>query len=80
MNSDSKKDKLNENLPKVEESASVYYTKTDLKKGNSDTNWDNLPEILQQLIEKGVKQCEAGETKPHAQVVAEMKARFNLKH
>ena len=80
MNSNSKKDKPSENLPKVEESSTIYKSKADLENENSGADWDNLPEILQKLIEKGIKQCEAGETKPHAQVVAEMKARFNLKN
>jgi hypothetical protein len=79
MNSNSNKDKPNENLPKVEESSTLYKSKTDLEKENSATDCDNLPEILQQLIEKSIKQCEAGQTKPHAQVMAEMKVRFNLK-
>jgi hypothetical protein len=80
MNSNSKKDKPNENLPKVEESAAMYQSKTDLEKENSDTNWDDLPEILNQLLEKGIKQSEEGQTKPYEQVMAEMKARFNLKN
>lgn len=80
MNSNSKKDKSNENLPKVEEGATLYRSKIDLEKESSDTDWDNLPELLQQLLEKGIKQCEEGQTKPHAQVMAEMKARFNLKN
>jgi hypothetical protein len=78
MNSNSKKDKSNENLPKVEEGATLYRSKTELEKENSD--WDTLPEILQKLLEKGIKQCEEGQTKPHVQVMAEMKARFNLKN
>lgn len=80
MNSNHKKDKPTENLPKVEESSTMYKSKNDLEKENSDMDWDNLPEILQQLLEKGIKQCEEGQTKPHAQVIAEMKARFNLKN
>ncbi|AOW10998.1 hypothetical protein [Flavobacterium gilvum] len=78
MNLDSQKDKPNENLPKVEESASVYCTKADLRKGNSDTDWDNLPEILQQLIEKGIKQCDEGELIPHEKVMSDIKKRFNI--
>jgi hypothetical protein len=80
MNSNSKKEKSNENLPKVEESSTVYKSKTDLEKEKSENDWIDLPEILQQLIEKGIKQCESGQTKPHAQVMAEMKKRFNLKN
>jgi soluble cytochrome b562 len=34
MNSNSKKEKLNENLPKVEESSTMYKSKTDLEKEN----------------------------------------------
>jgi hypothetical protein len=79
MNSNSRKDKPNEILPKVEESSKAHKSKADLEKGNSDTDWDDLPEILQQLLEKGIKQCEEGQLKPHAQVMAEIKARFNLK-
>jgi hypothetical protein len=35
MNSNHKKDKYNENLPKVEESPSIYKSKTDFEKENT---------------------------------------------
>nr|WP_315256745.1 hypothetical protein [uncultured Flavobacterium sp.] len=44
MNSNSKSDKLNENVPKAEEST-------------FDENRDKFPKILQQLIEEAIKQC-----------------------
>ncbi|TRX36787.1 hypothetical protein FNW52_05990 [Flavobacterium sp. ZT3R18] len=83
MNSNSKKDKPNENLPKVEESATLYQSKTDLEKENlekenSDTDWDDLPETLNQLLEKGLKQCEEGKLIPHEKVMSDIKKRFNI--
>jgi hypothetical protein len=78
MNSNSKKDKSNENLSKVEEGATLYRSKTDLEKENSDTDWDNLPEILKQLLEKGIKQCEEGQLIPHEKVMSDIKKRFNI--
>jgi hypothetical protein len=78
MNSNSKKYKPSENLPKAEESATLYH-KTDLEKENSDTaDWDNVPEILRQLIEKGIKQCEEGQLIPHEKVMSDIKKRFNI--
>ena len=51
---------------------------TDLEKENSDTDWDNLPEILKQLLEKGIKQCEEGQLIPHEKVMSDIKKRFNI--
>ena len=42
MNSNSKNDNVNENIPKVEESSTLYKSKADLEKNNSDS----FPEIL----------------------------------
>jgi soluble cytochrome b562 len=64
MNSNSKKDKLNENLPKVEESATVYKSKADLEKennigydidGNEISEKDFISDIQEalQLFQKG---------------------------
>lgn len=78
MNSNSKKDKPKENLPKVEEGATLYQSKTDLENENSVTDWDDLPEILQQLLEKGIKQCEEGQLIPHEKVMRDIKKRFNI--
>jgi|GEM_PF-1787537 len=78
MNSNSKKDKPNENLPKVEESASVYKSKADLDSGSSNLDWDNLPDILKQLLEKGIKHCEDGELIPHEKVMGDIKKKFNI--
>jgi hypothetical protein len=78
MNSNFKKDKPDENLPKVEESSTIYKSKADIVKESSDMDWDNLPEILQQLLEKGIKQCEEGQLIPHEQVMTDIKKRFNI--
>lgn len=78
MNSKSKKDQPNENLPKVEESASVYQSKADLGRENSNLDWDNLPEILKQLLEKGIKQCDEGELISHEKVMGDIKKKFNI--
>jgi hypothetical protein len=55
MNSNSKKGKTTEKLPKVEENAALYKSKTDLEKENTDDDWNNLPEKLKQLLEVGLK-------------------------
>lgn len=47
MNSNSKKDKLNENLPKVEESSAAYKSKVDLDKENVIGYDSNGNEILE---------------------------------
>lgn len=74
MNSNPDKNKPNEDLPKVEESASVYKSRVDLETGNLDS----MPEVLNQLLEKGIKQCEEGELIPHEKVMSDIKKRFNL--
>ena len=74
MNPNSNKNKSSEDLSNVEESASVYISKTDLEK----EHLDSMPEILKQLLEKGIKQCEKGEFIPHEKVISDIKKRFNL--
>ncbi len=78
MNSNSKKDKDNKSLPKVEESPAVYQSKVDLGSEISDDDWHSMPEILHKLIEKGIKQCEDGELIPHEKVMNDIKKKFNI--
>lgn len=78
MDSNSKKNKSIEKPLSVEEEAVLYQSKSELETENSDDYWDNLPEQVKQLIEIGLKQCEEGLGKPHAQVMAEIKKKYNL--
>lgn len=75
MNASERKYKIIEKLLKVEEEAALYQIENIL---NKDDDWDNLPLIVQQLIEKGIEQSERGETKPHEQVMSEIKKKYNL--
>ena len=40
---------------------------------------DEISQLLEKLIKKGIEQCDRGETTPHTQVMAEMKIKHNLK-
>ena len=53
--------------PKIE-----YISKS---KNSSD---DEFSGLLEKLIEKGIAQCERGETAPHEVVMARIKQKFNL--
>jgi hypothetical protein len=77
MNASERKCKIIEQLLKVEEEATLYQIENILNK-DSDDFWDNLPSVVQQLIEKGIEQSERGETKPHEQVMSEIKKKHNL--
>ena len=56
----------------------LYQSKSDLETENQDDFWDELPEHLKQLFETGLKQSEQGLGKPHSQIMAEVKKKFNL--
>jgi hypothetical protein len=40
---------------------------------------EELHPVLVQMLEIGLKQIELGQTKPHKQVMAEMKKKYNFK-
>jgi hypothetical protein len=69
-----KYNEIEKKLLQVNESQAVYSIES-----KADDEWNSLPEKLKQLLEIGIKQCEKGETRPHEEVMAEMKLRFNLK-
>lgn len=64
----------NKRINKVEEPTDLYQTTPESKKASEELN-----PILVQLLEIGLKQIELGETKPHDQVMAEMKKKYNFK-
>lgn len=55
---------------KVNEPEIVYKSQSEIEEQESNS-------ILNQLLEIGIKQCENGETRPHEEVMAEMKRKFN---
>jgi hypothetical protein len=58
---------------KVEEPNVVYNNHT------VSENETELHPVLIQMLEIGLKQIELGQTKPHEQVMAEMKKKYNFK-
>lgn len=56
---------------KVNEPEIVFKSKSEIEKEEESNS------ILNQLLEIGIKQCENGETRPHEEVMAEMKRKFN---
>ena len=59
---------------KIEEQAEAYEV-TPKKEVTSE----ELHPVLVQMLEIGLKQIELGQTKPHEQVMAEMKKKYNFK-
>lgn len=57
----------------VQEPVTEYLSKIEIDSKNE------MSELLEKLLKKGIEQCERGETNPHAQVMAEMKIKHNLK-
>lgn len=58
---------------KVNEPETVYKSQYEIEKEDESNS------ILNQLLEIGLKQIENGETRPHEEVMAEMKLKYNLK-
>lgn len=56
---------------KVNEPQTVYKSQSENEKEEESNS------ILNQLLEIGIKQCKNGETRPHEEVMAEMKRKFN---
>ena len=56
---------------KVNEPEIVYKSQSEIEEE------ENSNSILNQLLEIGLKQIENGETRPHEEVMAEMKRKFN---
>ena len=63
----------NKPTKKVNEPETVYKSKFEIEK-EEDSN-----SVLNKLLEIGLKQIENGETRPHEEVMAEMKLKYNLK-
>ena len=68
-----KKDATNINPDFLQEPVTEYQSKSEIAVE------DEMAELLEKLIKKGLEQIERGETKPHAQVIAEMRIKHNLK-
>lgn len=58
---------------KVNEPEIVYKSQSEIEKAEESNS------ILNQLLAIGLKQIENGETRPHEEVMAEMKLKYNLK-
>ena len=69
-----KKDATDINPDFLQEPATEYQSKSEI------VIEDEMEELLEKLIKKGLEQIERGETKPHAQVIAEMRIKHNLKY
>lgn len=68
-----KKDATDKNPDFLQEPATEYQSKSEIAVE------DEMAELLEKLIKKGLEQIERGETKLHAQVIAEMRIKHNLK-
>jgi hypothetical protein len=64
------------NLPKkVNEPETVYKSKSEMEQVDA---FDYLPAHLKERLEKALQESAKGLGKPHAEVMAEVKARYNL--
>jgi predicted transcriptional regulator len=77
MNTSERKYKIIEQLLKVEEESTLYQIEGILNK-ESNEEWDKLPLIVQQLIDKGIEQSEAGLGVPHEQVMEKIRKKYNF--
>lgn len=68
----SKKNSIDKKLNLIQEPATEYESKSETISENE------LSELLEKLIEKGIAQCERGETTPHEVVMARIKKKYNL--
>lgn len=73
MNKHSKKNQDKIDLNEVEE-PTVEYNKIESSTIDNQSN-----SVLEQLLQIGLKQIESGQTKPHEQVMKEMKLKYNFK-
>ncbi len=73
----SKKYSMDEKQDAFEEPVAAYGIT--FKEKLDPSNTDEQEILLRKLLEKGIAECERGETTPHAQVMAEMKIKHNLK-
>jgi hypothetical protein len=72
-----KKYSSDENLDSLHERASVY--ETSKKEKLDPRNTDEQEILLQKLLALGLKQSEMGLGRPHEEVWAEMKLKYNFK-
>lgn len=73
MNKHSKNNQDKIDLNEVEE-PTVEYNKIESSTIDNQSN-----SVLEQLLQIGLKQIESGQTKPHEQVMKEMKLKYNFK-
>jgi hypothetical protein len=72
MGNDKKKNQIDKKPAMVQEPAIEY-------KSNSDIlSEGDMPELLKKLLEKGIAQCEKGETTSHEVVMERIKKKYNL--
>jgi len=68
-----------ENPSKINPPKKVNEPETVYKSKSETDNDEESNSILNRLLEIGLKQIENGETRPHEEVMAEMKLKYNLK-
>ena len=73
MAEDSNKKDKNLDLNKVEEPITEYSADNEIAEDFE------LNKVLNQMLKIGLNQIELGQTKPHDQVMAEMKLKYNFK-
>lgn len=65
----------NNSQKKVNEPETIYKSKSETEQGDA---FDYLPTRVKERLEKALEESAKGLGKPHAQVMAEVKARYNL--
>jgi hypothetical protein len=73
MNTSERKYKIIELLLKVDEESTLFQIE-----GILNDDFDNVPPIVQKLIEKGIQQSESGQGIPHEEVMSKIKKKYNL--
>lgn len=78
MDIESRKYKVIEKLLKVEEEATIYKLETILNDELVKDGWDELSPELQQALDISIGQSERGEVRPHEEVMAEIRKKYNI--
>ena len=76
MDNFDKKNTENPENSKVEESAVEYNTTFNQPQVVSDKEWDEMPDVLKQLLEKGLKESAQGLGTPHDEVMKQIKEKY----
>jgi len=78
MDFESRKYKVIEKLLKVNEEETLYRLESLLNEVPPRDIWDELPAHIQQALDISIEQSIRGDVKPHDEVMAQIKKKYNI--